>query len=287
MKPTNLRASIQRIQIQTNHLAKDLLAGLYRSAFKGHGLEFEEVREYQPGDEIRSIDWPVTSHMNTAYVKLFREERELTVILLVDVSNSTLFGGAELTKKELITEIAGVLAFSAIKNNDKVGLILFAGDVEKYIPPRNSVRHVLRVIRELLSYKATTNGTNIAKALEFLGNVHQRSCVCFLFSDFITPSFSKEVAVIAKRHDLIGIAVSDPLEESLPNSSYISMRDLESGKTLLVGAQPRLKEDTQARINEQKKLMERIGAGFIELHTNRDYIPVLKKFFNLRSRMRK
>lgn len=283
----SLRTSIQRIQIQTNHLAKDLLAGLYRSAFKGHGLEFEEVREYQPGDEVRSIDWPVTSHMNTAYVKLFREERELTVILLVDVSHSTLFGGAEQTKKELITEIAAVIAFSAIRNNDKVGLILFAGEVEKYIPPSNSVRHVLRVIRELLSYKAKTNGTNIAKALQFLGNVHHRSCVCFLFSDFITSDFSKEVAVIAKRHDLIGVAIADPLEESLPTSSYITLRDLESGKTLLAGPQPNLKEDTRARIAAQKKMMQRIGAGFIELHTNRDYIPVLKKFFNLRSRLRK
>lgn len=282
-----LRANIRRIQIQTNHLAKDLLAGLYRSAFKGHGLEFEEVREYQPGDEVRSIDWPVTSHMSNAYVKLFREERELTVILLVDVSRSTLFGGAELTKKGLIAEVAAVLAFSAIRNNDRVGLILFAGEVEKYIPPRNSVRHVLRVVRELLTYEAKTTGTNIAEALKFLGNVHTRSCVTFLFSDFLAPPFTKEAAVISKRDDLIGVAVIDPLEESLPPIPFTTLQDLETGEIRLATLQPNLKEQTRARLAETKRMMERIGAGFIELSTNRDYVPILKKFFNLRSRWRK
>lgn len=283
----SLREAIHKIQIQTNHLAKDLLAGLYRSAFKGHGLEFEEVREYQPGDEVRSIDWPVTSHMNTAYVKLFREERELTVLLLVDVSNSTHFGGPEATKKKLIAEVAAVLAFSAIRNTDKVGLILFAGEVEKYIPPRSSVRHVLRVIRELLAYKAKTAGTDIGKALDFLGNVHHRTCVCFLFSDFIAPEYAKKAAVIAKKHDLIAVAVTDPLEEQFPPIPYTYFRDLETGEIRLGGKQEQFKEGTRTRINEQKKLMERIGAGFLELHTHRDYIPVLKKFFNLRSRQRK
>lgn len=281
-----LREVIHKIQIQTNHLAKDILAGLYRSAFKGHGLEFEEVREYLPGDEVRSINWPVTSRMNSAYVKLFREERELTVLLLVDVSNSTLFGG-ETPKKKVIAEVAAVLAFSAISNTDKVGLILFAGEVEKYIPPRKSIRHVLRIIRELLSYKAKTNRTDIGKALDFLGKVHHRSCVCFLFSDFIAPEYGKQAAVIAKRHDLIAVAVTDPLEEQLPEVPFITLRDLETEETRFAGKQILLREKTHTRIQNQKKLMARIGAGFIELRTDKDYIPILKKFFNLRRRHRK
>jgi len=283
----SLREAIHRIQIQTNHLAKDLLAGLYRSAFKGHGLEFEEVREYQPGDEVRSIDWPVTSRMQSAYVKLFREERELTVLLLVDVSNSTLFGGAEQTKKSLIAEVSAVLAFSAIRNNDKVGLILFAGEVEKYIPPGNTVKHVLRVVRELMTYKAKTLGTNIEKALDFLGNVHERSCVCFLFSDFLAPDFAKSASLVAIKHDLIGMAVVDPLEEQLPAGSFVEIRDLETGATALVGAQPQLKAQMEQHLEEVKRTFQRMGAGFIELRTDRDYIPILKKFFNLRRNQRR
>lgn len=283
----SLREAIHRIQIQTNHLAKDLLAGLYRSAFKGHGLEFEEVREYQPGDEVRSIDWPVTSRMQSAYVKLFREERELTVILLVDVSNSTLFGGTEQTKKSLIAEVSAVLAFSAIRNNDKVGLILFAGEVEKYIPPGNTVKHVLRVVRELMTYKAQTAGTNIEKALDFLGNVHERSCVCFLFSDFLAPDFAKSASLVSLKHDLIGVAVVDPLEEQLPAVPFVQIRDLETGTTALVGAQPQLKALNEQHLEEIKKTFHRMGAGFIELRTDRDYIPILKKFFNLRRNQRR
>jgi len=280
--------SIRRIHIQTNRLARDILAGLYRSAFKGRGMEFEEVREYQPGDDIRSIDWPVTSRMNHPYVKLFREERELTVMLLVDVSCSTRFGSLEELKSELIAEIGAVLAFSAIKNNDKVGLILFTTEVELYIPPSGSVRHVLRVIRELLAFKGKHKGTDIGKALAFLGHVQSKQCVCFLLSDFICPDYSHEAAVLATHHDLIAISITDPRETAFPRMQLAVLEDLESGKVDLFDTsdaafQHSLSEASENRIRQQKQLMDSLGAGFIDIRADKPYVPVLRKFFKLRS----
>lgn len=288
MEPS-LFKTIRRIQIQTNHLAKDLFAGLYRSSFKGRGLEFEEVREYQPGDDVRSIDWAVTSHMQHPYVKLFREERELTVMLLVDVSASTRFGSRHAQKSRLIAEVAAVLAFSAIRNNDKVGLILFSKEVEKYIPPRSSVQHVLRVIRELLTFEPKTQGTDISSALSFLGRVEAKSCVCFLFSDFICPDYSRTASLISRRHDLIAVAVVDEMEYKIPELREVIFTDLETGKTAALetsneSVRQQIKERTVARIEAQKKLMNKLGAGFIVLSTDAPYVPKLNKFFKIRSR---
>ncbi len=286
---TDIFSLIRRIHIQTTRLAKDFLSGMYRSAFKGRGMEFEEVREYQEGDDIRSIDWPVTSRMNHPYVKLFREERELTIMLLVDVSASSRFGTGNKTKRDLIAEMSATLAFSAIRNNDNVGLILFSSEVEKYLPPRKSMRHVLRIIRDLLLFEPAHTGTNISTALDFLGRIQAKSGVCFLMSDFIAPSYEHEAALIALKHDLIGVCITDPAEIELPQLPLVHMTDLESGiDTVVDMSHPALKESFKAaaeeRIAQQKHFLQGIGAGFIDIRTDQAYLPALQKFFKLRSR---
>ena len=285
--PTSVLKKIQRIQIQTTHLADDILAGAYRSAFKGKGMEFEEVREYQRGDDVRSIDWNVTARMNHPYVKNFREERELSVTLAVDISMSTRFGSKQQSKNELITEIAAVIAFSAIKNNDKIALILFSDKIEKYLPPQKGTQHVLRVIRELLTYQPTGFGTDIGAALSFLGRAQRRSGICFLLSDFIAPDYSKEAAVIVRKHDLVPVAIIDQAEQTFPNMHLVSFADLESSETRLIDThsstvQEQLKHSTDERLTSQKKLMLKLGTDLCIVDTNRPYIPVLRQYFALR-----
>lgn len=283
---------IQRIQIQTTHLANDILAGAYRSAFKGKGMEFEEVREYQPGDDIRSIDWNVTARMRNPYVKSYREERDITVMLIVDISASSRFGSTNKTKAELIAEIGGVIAFSAIKNNDRVGLILFSDTVEKYVPPKKGTRHVMRVIRELLLHKPEHKGTNIGNALSFLGKVQAQSGVCFLISDFISPDYAHEAALMAKKHDFITIGITDPDERAFPKMGLISLRDLETGKSRVIDSsnqptQDLFKQSAADRLSAHQRLMNKIGAGFIDLRTDKPYIPAMKKFFKIRGKQRR
>lgn len=284
--------TIRRIQIITTQLANDILAGAYRSAFKGRGIEFEEVREYQPGDEVRSIDWNVTARMNHPYVKNFREERDITVLLVVDVSASSRFGGQHGLKKETIAEIGAVLAFSAIKNNDKVGLLLFSDIVEKYVPPRKGTRHVLRLIRELLAYKPKQQGTDLKGALSFLGKVHRRSAICFLISDFFCDGYSHEIAPIAKRHDLISICVNDAYEYSFPQIGLVNIQDLETGNTSVIDTsfqelQDHFKKASEERLARHKSLMEQIGADFIKITTDQPYLGELRKFFRLREVQRR
>lgn len=283
---------ISRIQFQTTRLADDVLAGAYRSAFKGRGMEFEEVREYQPGDEVRTIDWNVTARMRRPYVKTFREERELTMTLVVDISASTRFGSGHQLKSELVAEIAAVLAFSAIKNNDKVALILFSNKVEKYFPPNKGTRHVLRVIRELLVYEPKNQGTNVAEALSFLGKVQQHSSICFLISDFICDDYTHEAAVIAKRHDLIALAIEDPSEIIFPKMDLVAFKDLESGEERLIdtsstAVRQQLKTEGQQRLAAQEKLMRKLGADFLSIQTDRPYMPQLRKFFLIRQKRRR
>lgn len=285
----NLFKKIRRIQFQTTHFANDILAGAYLSAFKGKGMEFEEVREYQSGDDIRNIDWNVTARMRNPYVKNFREERELTVTLIVDISASTRFGTTHQLKSDLIAEIAAVIAFSAIKNNDKVSLILFSESVEKYLPPKKGTRHVLRVIRELLATEPKSRGTNINAALAFLGKVQRRSSVCFLISDFICPDFSHSASIIAKKHDMIALAIIDPREAIFPNMSLVNVADLETGQmTIIDSSTSSLNKMMQAsleeRLRKQKQLMQRLGAGFVKIDTNTPYLPLLKKFFKIREK---
>jgi uncharacterized protein (DUF58 family) len=280
---------IRRIQIQTTRAVNDVFAGAYHSAFKGRGMEFEEVREYQPGDEERTIDWNVTARMNHPYVKVFREERELTVILVVDISASSRFGSKNRLKSEIIAEIGAVLAFSAIKNEDKVGLILFSSEIEKYIPPKKGLRHVLRVIRELLAFEPQYTGTNLSNALTFLGKVRRRPAVCFVISDFICPDYSHEASLIAKKHDLITISITDPLELAFPQLTLVNLRDLETGISQFIdtsdfNVQTQFEKRASQRLIKHKQLMKKIGAGYIPVYTDQPYTGALRKFFKIRER---
>jgi uncharacterized protein (DUF58 family) len=288
----NLYKKIRRIQILSTQLATDVLAGAYRSAFKGLGMEFEDVREYQPGDDIRSIDWNVTARMSHPYIKKFREERELTVILVVDVSASLHFGSRDQLKSEVIAEIGAALAFSAIKNHDKVGLILFSEIIEKYVPPGKGVRHVLRIIRELLAFKPKQNGSNLKGALAFLGSVQRKAGICFVLSDFLCSDYAHEAALIARKHDLISICLTDPYEGTFPKIPLVSLTDLETQETGLLDTssdqiQNQYTEKALLRIKKNKQLMHRLNAGFIEVHTDKSYMLALRKFFKLRERGRR
>jgi uncharacterized protein (DUF58 family) len=280
---------VRRIQIYTNQLAKDLLAGAYRSAFKGRGLEFEEVRDYFPGDDVRTIDWPVTARYNKPVIKMFREERELPVFLVIDISASQNFGGSSGSKRELMTEVAAILAFSALKNNDKIGLIIFGKGVQKYIPPKKNLRHVIRIIREIMVAQPSEPGTNIGEALKFYSLVQHKTGICFLISDFMAPDYSHEASIIAKKHDLIAIQISDPLETDLPPLRLLTVEDLETGTEAVVVAsnaklQDSYKEKALLNGQNQKKLMRSLGAGYIQLTTGTAYIKDLLKFFRYRAR---
>lgn len=282
---------IRRIQFISTGLASNVFAGAYRSAFKGKGMEFEEVREYQPGDDVRSIDWNVTARMNHLYVKNFREERELTVFLVVDKSASERFGSGSVAKRELIAEIGAVLAFSAIKNNDNVGLILFSDVVEKYLPPSKGTRHILHIIRELLHYQPKQPGSNLKGALAFLGKVQRKSGICFILSDFICPDFSHEAAIIAKRHDLISISITDPCEHAFPELNLVNLRDLETEETSIIdtssqAVQKQFKDRAAERLQTTQRLMQNIGASFIDIRTDRAYMAALRGFFKLREKRR-
>lgn len=280
---------IRRIQIKTTRRVNDLFAGAYRSAFKGKGLEFSEVRDYVPGDEIRHIDWNVTARMNHPYVKNFEEERELTVMLVVDVSASSLFGSGRRLKSEVIAEIGAVLAFSAIKNHDKVGLILFTDEVELYLKPKKGTRHVLRVIRELLFFKPKHRGTNFQKALAFLGRVQRRHAICFFISDFIGQQSEREANIIAQRHELIFVHVYDNTEDTFPSLGLTNFGDLENHEISLVNtADPELQKQFSHKSKERKlaikKLSNHIGAGLISVCTQESYTDALRKFFKLRGK---
>jgi uncharacterized protein (DUF58 family) len=271
---------------------RTFFAGAYHSAFKGKGLTFEEVREYMAGDEIRDIDWKVTARMNYPFVKTFQEERELTVLLIVDISASTHFGSSEQLKSEAIAEIGAVLAFSAIKNQDKVGLLLFSDKVELYLKPKKGTRHVLRVIRELLLFKAQDTKTNMQKALSFLGQVQRQRTLCFLISDFLIPSFEETlhaVNVLSKRHEMIALQIEDRYEREFPNLGVLHLRDLELDQVGWIDTdelelQERFKEETaQVRLG-LKQSFERIGMAFLSLDCSQNYLEDLRQFFKRRER---
>lgn len=286
----DLFRKIRRIQMLSTQLANDIFAGAYRSVFKGKGMEFEEVREYQPGDEVRYIDWNVTARMNNPYVKNFREERELSVMLVVDVSASTHFGSQE-SKEDLLAELSAVLAFSAIKNQDKVGLILFSDIVEKYLPPQKGTRHVLRVIREILAFQPQQRGSDIKAALSYLGKIPSHRGICFLISDFMCPDYSHEATLIAKKYDLIAISMTDSHEERFPPIGVAHIADLESSQQALLDTEDRtiqahFQEAARTRIDRNRRLMQKVGADFIDIRTDRPYLPEMRKFFKLREKRR-
>lgn len=291
MIPRELLRKIRRIEIRTSHSVNDLFAGQYHSAFKGRGMEFEEVREYQPGDDIRSIDWNVTARQGRPFIKLFREERELTVLLLVDISRSHLFGSAGQAKRELATELGATLAFSAIKNNDKVGLMCFSDRIEKFVPPQKGAQHVLRVIRELLVQESTGRGTDIGMALTHLDRVTRRRAVVFLISDFQDEGFAVHMRAAKRRHDLIPVVISDAREREMPNVGLLELADLESGRTVLVDTasrkwRERFAASTALATQERDRLFARMNVDAIEVTTGRAFVEPLARFFRTRGRRR-
>ncbi len=284
-----LAKKIRILQITTRKVVNDVLAGEYGSVFRGRGMEFNEVREYMPGDEIRTIDWNVTARTGTPYVKRFVEERELTVMFVVDLSASGAFGSVRKLKNEVAAEFCSLLAFSAVKNNDKVGLIVFTDQIEMYIPPKKGTQHVLRVIRELLNFRPRQVRTDIEGALDFLGKVTKKRSVVFLVSDFQAEGFEKPMRVIGKRHDLIAVTVVDPREVRFPNVGLVELEDAETGEIVLVDTgsagirkrYERLGREQSARFRE---LFSSMGVDQIEVMTDRDYVPNLVRFFRTRER---
>ncbi len=279
--------NVKRIQIRTRKYVQNVLAGAYHSAFKGRGMEFEDVREYQPGDEVRSIDWNVTARMQYPYIKNFREERELSVILLIDVSASSLFGTTGKKKAELIAELGALFSFSAIQNNDNVGLILFSDRIEKYLPPQKGSTHAMRLIRELLTFVPLGKKTDISQALNFLGKIQKRKSVVFLISDFISPPFQDELTLIGKRHDLIGVNVRDPHEMKLPKMGLIQFKDLETNKTLLVDTSSKLVRENlfarnQALFEKLKQQFDRHANGMMMISSDKSYMENVREFFDRR-----
>jgi len=280
---------IRRLELRTKRLVDASFAGSYHSVFKGRGMNFDEVRLYQPGDEIRSIDWNVTARSGEAYIKKFTEERELTVMLVVDVSASGVFGSVENSKRDLSAQVASVLAFSAIRNNDKVGLLLFSDRVELFIPPKKGRLHTLRIIREILFFEPKGRGTQPAIALNYLNKVLTRRAVVFLLSDFQTESFERELAVTGQRHDLIALAVVDPREEELPDLGRITLEDAETGEQMEVNTGDRRVRDAfRERATDLWRSWQDIFRAkkidSIRLRTDRDYLPPLRQFFKTRER---
>ena len=289
MDPKEILKKIRRLELRTRRLVSSTFAGQYHSVFKGRGMNFEEVREYAPGDEIRSIDWNVTARMNTPYVKKFTEEREMTVMLVVDVSASGTFGSVELSKRELAAEVASILAFSAINNNDKVGLLLFTDEVELFIPPKKGRLHTLRLIREMLYFQPKGRGTNLAGALDYLNRVITRRAVVFMISDFITPNFEKALTVSSRRHDVVAMPVSDPGESKLPDVGIITFEDAETGEQIDINTGSRAVRRGLADLEESRrkalnKLFRSRRVDMVPLSTTEDYLIALRVFFEQRER---
>jgi uncharacterized protein (DUF58 family) len=287
--PRDILRKIRHLELRTRGLAQNAFAGRYRSAFKGRGMNFEEVREYSPGDEIRSIDWNVTARTGTPHIKRFTEEREMTVVLCVDVSASGVFGGIDRSKRELAAEIASVLAFSAIRNNDKVGLMLFSDHVELFLPPRKGRTHSLRIIREILFHEPKGRGTDPGGALENLNRIVRRRAVVFLVSDFLSRPFDRQLAVTARRHDLVAVRIEDPREKELPDVGLLALEDAETGEVIEIDTSDAALRAAYAGLAERRlhKLLEtfrRQRVDTIGLSTDADYLPALRSFFDARDR---
>ena len=289
MIPREILKQVRRVEIATRGLVNEVFSGEYHSVFKGRGMNFAEVRAYQYGDDIRSIDWNVTARTGTPFVKVFDEERELTVMLVVDVSASGDFGSRSRMKGEVAVEICAVLAFSAITNNDKVGLIIFSDRIEKFVPPRKGRRHGLRVLRELLYFQPEGRGTDVAGALGYLARVVRRRAVVFVVSDFFDTGYQKALAVAGRRHDTIVIRMGDPRERELPAVGYIELEDAETGEQLAVNvSDPAFREAFDHDVTETRTTLERefrkTGIDVIELSTDRPYADRLMRFFRQRAK---
>ena len=291
MSTLALLKKVRKIEIKTKGLSNHIFAGEYQTAFKGKGMAFSEVREYQPGDDVRSIDWNVTARYNAPFVKVFEEEREMTVMLLIDVSASGNFGTQEQFKRELATELSAILAFSAIKNNDKVGVIFFTDKVEQFIPPKKGKSHILRIIREVLAFQPTRKGTNIAGALKYFNSVIKKRSVCFILSDFVSKEFERPLKIASKKHDLVALRIHDTREDTLPNVGLIPMQDAETEEMLFVDTTSKKVRDNFAKNRVQateklRKLLPASGVDLIDITTGTDYVKPLINFFKTRGSRR-
>ena len=289
MSTIELLKKVRKIEIKTKGLSNHIFSGEYHTAFKGKGMAFSEVREYQPGDDVRSIDWNVTARYNSPFVKVFEEEREMTVILLIDVSGSSDFGTQTQLKREVATEIAAVLSFSAINNNDKIGVLFFSDKIEKFIPPKKGKSHILRIIRELITFESESKKTNIEVALKYFNNVIKKRAVCFILSDFMDTNFDKSLKIARNKHDIIALRIHDEREEKLPNVGLIKVEDAESGQTRWMDS-----SNKQVRTNynnnyrefekELKQTLQSSGVDHIDIKTGKDYIKPLMSFFKNRGK---
>lgn len=291
MNTTELLAKVRRLEIKTKGLSKHLFSGDYHSAFKGRGMSFSEVRAYQYGDDIRNIDWNVTARTQEPFVKQFEEERELTVMLMADVSGSVFFGSNGIKKNEWITELCAVIAFSASSNNDKVGLILFSDKIELYIPPKKGRSHILRIIRELLHQAPQETKTDIGEALRYMNNVQKKRCICFLMSDFVSADYHTPLQIAAKRHDLIGLMIHDKMEENLLPRGLIRARDAESGSSILIDTKSqqikqKWHQSFSNHIEVSKTKLNKAGSDLLQLETGAPYTTILHQFFKKRAAKR-
>jgi len=289
MLTRDLLKRLRKIEITTNRVVRDTLAGQYHSVFKGRGMAFSEVRQYQPGDEVRTIDWNVTARMNDTYVKVFTEERELTVMLLVDVSASHEFGSKEYAKSEMAAEVAAMIAFSAIANNDRVGLILFSDRIEKVVPPRKGKKHVLRVMTDILTYQPLGTGTDLSEGLTWLAQASKRKTVAFLISDFLATGYDKAMRVAARKHDLVPVVIADPLEDSFPALGIVDLEDPETGERWTVDTtDPRVRGRftlaTAKRREERERAFKKLRLDSVELKAHEDYAVALQRFFRMRAK---
>lgn len=287
MEAKDVVSKVKRIEIKARGLSKHVFAGQYHSAFKGKGMAFSEVREYQYGDDVRSVDWNVTARFNHPYIKVFEEERELTVMLLIDVSSSNLFGSVSNFKSDLILELAGVLSFSAIFNNDKVGVILFSDIIEKYIPPKKGRSHILRIISELIKFEPKNSGTDVSVPIKFMTNVQKKKCTSFIISDFQSKDFLESLRIGKKRHDLVAIRLIDKLETELPNVGLIRAFDIETKDTIWIDTSS---DDIRKKYRNQwlqfdakiSEMFKKTGVDEVPIYTNQDYVKPLVKLFKKR-----
>ena len=291
METSELLKKVRKIEIKTRGISNQLFSGEYHSVFKGRGMSFSEVREYQPGDDIRSIDWNVTARFNHPYVKVFEEERELTTMLMIDISGSSFFGAYKQFKNELIIEMCAVLAFSAISNNDKVGVIFFTDKIEKFIPPKKGRSHILRIIRELIDLEPSSSGTDVSAAVTYLNNVLKKRCIVFIISDFMVGDYEQPLRIAGKKHDIIGLHVYDKREQEIPDVGLIRVKDAESGKLLWLDTSNNSVRHAYMKHYKEnyeyfKYTFQSSGADVVSVNTTDNYINVLMAFFKRREKRR-
>ncbi len=288
METSELLKKVRKIEIKTKGLSKHIFSGEYHSAFKGRGMSFSEVRSYQFGDDVRNIDWNVTARTGEPHVKVFEEERELTVMLLVDMSGSSYFGTVNQFKSEVITEICALLAFSAINNNDKIGILFFTSEVEMFIPPKKGRQHILRIIRELIDFHPRHRGTDIGRTLEYFNNIVKKRSICFILSDFLTKGYEAPLRIAARKHDIVGIHLLDPKEEELPDVGLIRVEDAETGKLHWLDTSSRKVRNRHKQWFQEheayfKSIFLKSGVDYVSIRTNESYVNALLQFFKKRS----